>query len=466
MKNILFILIITWVRERIISLETLKNTIKQFLSEYYPLIYFCILWFFIQYLMKAWTGDEFLYADLLNQFSLFDVGKHYYLTWSSRVLWDMLGAVTHHYPLFFFKCANTLVMFLLLKGILLLLKDNSKRMQWLLISFIMLFPYIAFYDCGFSITSLYYIWPAACAVYAILLFYYYKIYKHKIIIILLEILLSLFAGNMEQYFFILIGVQFFFIIYSVIYKEVNICLYAGFIASILMGIFSFTAPGKNARVFMEVANSFPEYEMLSIYQKLNIGFSSTMSETIMKGDATFFLFSLIVFLLAFFICHEKWEKYICSLPLIISALYGPLYNILAGFYPYLYKIKETGFYGISDVTNFDTIRTWLPFFLMVLYWAAVLVSIYVIFESKKELRKGVFLVVVLILGLGSRVALCLSPTVYSSGNRTFYPLWLMVLFTSLNLLKILIPYLKKYYLDFIVYGLSITSTIAFLGVIR
>ena len=64
----------------------------------------------------------------------------------------------------------------------------------------------------------------------------------------------------------------------------------------------------------------------------------------------------------------------------------------------------------------------------------------------------------------------LSPWVNAEikSNSVLFGWWKFVinLFTSLNLLKILIPYLKKYYLDFIVYGLSITSTIAFLGVIR
>ena len=43
-----------------------NNKLKQGIVAYYPLLLIAFVWLMLQLLMQAWTGDEFLYADLLK----------------------------------------------------------------------------------------------------------------------------------------------------------------------------------------------------------------------------------------------------------------------------------------------------------------------------------------------------------------------------------------------------------------
>ena len=446
-----------------------NNKLKQGIVAYYPLLLIAFVWLMLQLLMQAWTGDEFLYADLLNQMSLPQIAKKYYMTWSSRILWDMLGAFTHHYPLLLFKLMNTAMIFLEMFGILLLIDNHETNTQWFVGFLLLLFPYVSFYDCGFTITSLYYIWPAVFMLYALIVCIRYprlETGKSKCGFIIAEIVLTTFAADMEQYLVILLGIQLFFFMMDSFQKKINICTCVGILTSILVAVFTFSAPGKENRIMQEIGNSFPEYGMLSFLQKINIGFSTTMKETVLGGDATWLVMTGMLVVISFGACKNRLEKMVCMLPFGLCCLYGPGYNILSGIFPYLYKTKEVGYYGVSDLTDFDQIRTWVPLFIMVLFWVSLLLAVWLFIQNKEKLDLCFYILIpLLVFGLLSRVALGFSPTIYASGNRTFYPLWLTICIVCAYLFTVGEKRQKTIF-GWFVGALSFISFIVFASILR
>lgn len=445
------------------------NGIKKIILKFYPVLILGFFWLFMQIQMKAWTGDEFQYADLLNQMSLFEVGKKYYQTWSSRILLDMLAAFTHHYPLIFFKLANTLVVVLEVLGILLLFRDYSIKMQCFVSFFTAIFDYMCFYDCGFSITSSYYIWPAMVMLYAMVLCDRYPELQtrlHRGIAIVLEIIMTLFATNMEQYLVLLLGIQMFCFVCNIREKKFNLCVISGLAASVASAIFTFTTPGKAMRIMVETERSFPEYSMLSFLQKVNMGFTTTMREYVMSGNASGVVMTCMLAYIGYRVLDHSYEKVIAFIPAIISCVYGPFYSLITSMFPYFYTTKEVGVYGVSDMTNFDQIRTWIPLFIMALFSISLLLALWLVFQKSNP--KGIYqywIIPMWILGLMSRVAMGFSPTIYSSGDRTFYPFWLTTLIVSISLYGLMNDK-EKIKILYILGGLSAISVSNFMGVIR
>lgn len=443
--------------------------IKKIILRFYPVFILGIFWLFMQMQMKAWTGDEFQYADLLNQMSLLEVGKKYYQTWSSRVILDMLAAFTHHYPLVFFKVANTIVVVLEVLGILLLFRDYSVKTQCFVSFFTAIFDYMCFYDCGFSITSAYYIWPAMVMLYAMVLCDRYSELQtklHRGIAIALEIIMTLFATNMEQYLVLLLGIQMFYFVCGIHEKKFNLCVISGLAASVGSAIFTFTAPGKAMRIIVETERSFPEYSMLSFLQKVNMGFTTTMKECVMSGNASCVVMTCMLAYVGYRVLDDSYEKVLAFIPAMISCTYGPLYSLISSMFPYFYTTKEVGVYGVSDMTNFDQIRTWTPLFIMALFCISLLLALWLVF--RKSDQKGIYhywIIPLWILGLMSRVAMGFSPTIYSSGNRTFYPFWLTTLLVSTSLYRMMKDK-DRTKIVYILGGLSAISVFTFMGVIR
>ncbi|MCR5418877.1 MAG: hypothetical protein K6E84_08170 [Lachnospiraceae bacterium] len=433
-------------------------------KKYYPIIIYGGIWLLLQLSMKVWIGDETVYAALLEQKSVAGVFSDYYYHWSSRVFWDVLCAIAHHYPLAFFKLANSLVMTLECLGILKLCdRDESISVQWIIAALLSSFSYVCFYDCGFSVTSIYYIWPATAAIWSILLIRQSMQNDGKVKLLNLAgvILLTAAADNMEQFLIVVTGVQLFWFGKMLIDKKFNSYIVAGLLTSVCSMVFTFTAPGRGARYTEEIMQSFPEYSMLGFIQKVNLGFSIATREIAFSGNvvcliATFYLAAL------FFYEKKSWERVIGCIPFSICMVFGPLYPILGISFPHLYMLKSVETYGVGDLTDFDMPYAFVPLGFMIFFWASLLIALWLLYDSGAD---GWLLITAVFAGMLSRLGVAFSPTIFSSGNRTDYPMWCVFLILAV-FLAVRLKERKPVWLKAIPLFLGSCSLLVFISILK
>lgn len=407
---------------------------KEILRKWYPVFFGGFIWFVLQYNMKAWMGDEFMYASLLEENSLWDVVARFYYSWSSRIIFDTLCAIFHHYPLIIFKVVNSVVFALFYLGICKLCRMDSIREQWIVVALGSGFNYLTFYDCGFSVTSIYYVWPVTAGIWAVFLFVR-NTHNITYMAILLEIVFTAIADNMEQVFIIVSFCQIIVVMESVITKRKNPIAMAGALTSLASFLFIITCPGREMRFTKEIGNNFAEYNMLSLTQKMDIGFSTTIKKLMFSGSSLWIVLTIFLFLLIMKSDKERWEKGIGAIPMCIALVYGPLNEIVSSMFPYINSVGELSTYGSIDLTKFDLMRKWVPLLFMVFAFASVLIALWLHYDNT---CKGWLVIGLLVAAFLSRVAMGFSPTIYVSGDRTTYPMLVAIVVINCLMAKELI----------------------------
>ncbi|MFN2304812.1 MAG: DUF6056 family protein [Anaerolineales bacterium] len=127
-------------------------------------------------------------------------------------------------------------------------------------------------------------------------------------------------------------------------------------------------------------------------------------------------------------------------------LFGIVLNYIPGFLPNLDKVSsQITKYGLITLENFTQINSYIS--LVVLY-SAFLLSIfllYLCFDRKiRFISIGIFS-----LGIITRLTLLLSPTIWASGKRTFFPLSIALIICCVLLFEKLMDlesdqYIKKF----------------------
>ena len=194
-------------------------------------------------------------------------------------------------------------------------------------------------------------------------------------------------------------------------------------------------PGGTNRVTVSITKYFPEFSMLTPLQKIDIGVSTTMAHLLFQGDVMWLLFSGILCLVLW--NRDSGEKRLLGcIPFGCSVLLGPLYPITKILFPQMTNITTAvQEYGVINLCNYDLRNRWLPLLFFAFILATGLIDLFWAFTGKE----GILAVLFLLLGLVSRFVMGFSPTVYASGNRTFYPLWIVLILESYLLIQKLDP---------------------------
>ena len=298
-------------------------------------------------------------------------------------------------------------------------------------SIALLFPSMFVVDAGFIATTLNYLWAVTFGLLS-LLSIWKKINNLNLNFFVKIILLPclLYALNMQQMaillFFIFGGACLYFIwnknfsLYIFLQFIVTVC---GLTISYLLNIV-----GDDSRMIRESTRYFPTFEKLSFFNKIELGFSSTLySLTIEPSFAWIVFFSFLLVLIYFTFKNNISfiNKLITSFPLLFS-IFGifdwfGLWGSRRRFFGKLYNYKmEKAVYTFDIIVDF--------FFLIVL--VCVLYTLFLLIKDKRKLGLSLM---ALSLGLGTRMVMGFSPTVWASGYRTFY-----ILFVSLIVVTYLI----------------------------
>lgn len=392
-----------------------------------------VVFFLFNMYMPTVRADDLVYVNRLDKLGYLGASIEHYKTWSSRVIIELfLMFFSKH--LMLWKLLNSTIM---TGSIVLLCKyvfNNLYSKNLLLVfSIYCLIPLTIMGETGWIATTLNYQWPVA---FGLLAFYpFFQLLSGKEIskrIYWISIPLLIFSANQEQVnvcFFVLTSLVSLYLLFR---RNYNYKLSVLSVVSLVELIFSLTAPGNTLRAAHEINKWFPKYKNFNFVNKLDLGISSFGKPFFLDTNILFLLLFFIVFFLSYKKCQNYYIRILAALPLFLNLIifFG---NTMGQSFTYVNGNKRSMIWDSNNLGNIFTRfgtklsiyhpGTWVATFIVLGLLLCLIIGIYISFDDKKS---AVFLVVLMMMGFCSRLIMGFSPTVWASGMRTYYILFIVV----------------------------------------
>lgn len=290
-----------------------------------------------------------------------------------------------------------------------------------------LYPAMVMVDAGFIATTVNYLWPITFGLFNLYLLKK-DLEKQEIPIWqrVLGIISLVYAINMEQMTLVLTAVFLVAIVWLVYKREIKVFTVIQTIISVGGLIYAYLGNimQDNSRMVREIGRYFPDFESLNIFQKIEMGFSSTFFSMIMKVNFASVAFLIFTATVSFVILKSKakiFQKIISLIP-VLSVIALSVTNEIFNF---------------SKMQNFKMTKAQYQFdftadIFYVVIIAIIIYELYILIDNKIDLIKSLF---VLVLGLGTRMVMGFSPTVWASGYRTFAIMIISFIIVAVFILK-------------------------------
>lgn len=364
-------------------------------------------------------GDDAVFFEKVKA-----VGLPAFLRTSSRVLVDSATYLFATCPILW-RVLNPLVLFGLYCLLVKLLNVSAGR-QKLCLGLLVLGLSMGLADAGFMATTVNYLWPVTFGLFAVYsLLRFEPGGKRAWLRCALALPALLYAVNMQQLGFALPVV--FALLLCLVVKQKRA------LKSVLAGVYLLislagagavlyrSVAGENARLAREAARYFPGFAGLSLFQRAELGFSSTfhgLAAALCVPGVFFLGFCVFLAVTAWKRSLPVWAELLSLLPpagiviLLCLRTRLPLVNPKMGKAEYLFS--------------------WPLDLVFALLGLAAAITIFLLIRQKSDRPAAFF---VLALGLASRVLMGFSPTVWASGYRTFYLLLLALIAVGYYIIK-------------------------------
>lgn len=348
-----------------------------------------------------------------------------YIHWSSRIIIEFFTLLSVKYPLLW-RILNTLAMTTAVVSPIFLFKFKEKKWSLIFVSFFLflLIPKSMFSETGWIATTTNYLWVSA----SLLGFLGITLAKkNRWYTYILSLILVLYAGNLEQMnIVLLIVIPVIFVLFKKSKKNYmqlipHFLLTLGNLSLILL------SPGNKTRFEIEVSNRFTDFESLTFFRKLELGFSSTYKFLYLNNQFVFLFLALLIC-----IALMNNSKLLINLAAFIPMMIFVIFSLFADYFSKLLPIVEyifTSFNNYGTIFQFMHPITWLADLLLLLTTGSILLAIVYIF--KEDIPKVILLFFILALGLITRLIMGFSPTIWASASRTSLFLFFCVNITSL-----------------------------------
>lgn len=400
------------------SIRNVKNSEK----KYFILLTFLYVCLF---LFLPIIGDD---ASLIEEYSALTIRDYWrlaindYFYWSSRVIVNFVIHFVLGKGKYVWIILNAFVCYALCQAYSrLFVSEKNKECNLFIAIMIASYPIAHLGSAGWMITYMTYFWPMAMGFVALVPIA--KIERKETISKIEYFAYSmalLYAANEELELVVLLAVYLTCFLYFVYKKNIKKYFLLQILLLIASLIFTLTCPGNGNRSTEEIGKWFKNYKMMSPVDKIDIGFTSTMQET-MYGSYVFFIIACAV------VCFVVWKKYqdnflryIALIPVLITTLLGPFRTITLTCFNrlgvFVEGISGDGLITISSMSGITMLR----FFIMCFFAVSFMISVFLCLENLYDVLISLSL---LISGTASRVAMGFSPTVHASGFRTATPMW-------------------------------------------
>ncbi|MDO4975329.1 MAG: DUF6056 family protein, partial [Alphaproteobacteria bacterium] len=431
-----------------------NNALKISKSEYFPFIVFAfLLLFFHACIRVGWADDEW-FLNIANNENIFNFVMSRYYNWTSRAIIEFVLISIVRFP-FVWRILNAAITVLGAVSISKIFSyKNTKNINWIICALIFCTPMNLYNSAGWIATTLNYSWPLFLGLFSILpikkIIYNEKINWYEYI---LYFAAMIYATNQEQMCCILLGTYFSFLVYLLFkYKKINVFMLFAVLINIVSFILTIINKGNQFRKEFSIKSSFPDFEQVNFFRKIEMGYSSTLFEFIMKHNFIFFIFTLLIFICVYALKRNKVFRLISLIPVGSIFIFGFLSDFIDRYFPGITSIKNSMTPYGTGITLFSP-KTWVPDIILTLVCLSILFSLYVILENKKTYILTLF---ILTLGFASRMIMSFSPTIWVSGPRTCIFMYFSIIITLFILYQEVYTKLKRelFFVDEIIFVLS------------
>lgn len=403
---------------------------KEKILEYLP---FFLLGLFLLpfFLTRPFTGDDLImFLPMKENYSLWDYTVMRYETWSSRhVIEVVLYYLVHHFEVW--AVLNTICSVFCCWLLGELWGAQFKGKNWILLATFLCYPMVEMSSAGWIATTTNYWW--------VLTFFLFQMLLLKKCLLQQRVSKSFYIGQLITVF------------YTVNQEQSAVLLFCSFILAMIYIYFSdhlitkkiqlspkepyeistilkkmcpilvisgisvlhhLTCPGNAVRSGIHGDLFFSVHSELSILEKLELGFTSTNFEFLLR-------YYLVIFVLFFFFLTISFVRnnnrvfrcvqiMTCCFTVLFLNMTPELYNQVVSHS----ALTETS----TGVLLSESSELLLPSLMLVVSYVVIGFAVYFIFEDHK---KGTLFVIMLLAGYLSRIIMGFSPTIWISHNRTF-----------------------------------------------
>ena len=399
---------------------------------------FCLCMIFISY-----SNDDAVYRSLGLSECISTVAVQGYYTWSSRLLINGVWMMILHGGRIVFGLYMGLSIFALLKAIeALFVRKPSNEFDLFVAVIVMLYPWQILSTAGWVATATSYFGPVAFGIAALIPIR--RIYDGD------SISLPAFAGycicliygaNLEQMMAVLLAAYIVALIWFTANKRLDLQIIILTCLSIVSAIYTLTCPGNSARSYSEVNNWFPTYPMFDSVDKMDLGITTTLHWMFFENN----LLIIFICVMLAFLVWERYDNYffraISAIPATICVLVGPLQTVAASFFPYLAALANPAHTNGSFTVEKQGLGLGaMQFAAMLFICICVLLSLILLNDTVQS-----FLVccVLVCAGVGSRIVMGFSPTIYASNTRTYSVLLICMIMLIVHLVTHNLSYLRQ-----------------------
>ena len=387
------------------------NNIKNIVKAKLPLLFLVSCLILIHWHMNM-SNDDLFFAK--QSFS-WDFFKQRYDGWSSRLITESILVIFMHMPFVFWKIIDSIMICGCIKGLTCLFWDDKKKFtnNFIIILLCLLYPMQELNSAGWGATTINYLWPMVFCLPSFIadkrVIDKQKLSKNFQIFSIVTLLIGIDVEFAWTFSLIMTVMTF-----GLIRNKKDILLYYFCKFFILIATFFkiILCPGNNVRFFSEVSSWFPDFLTLSIFDKIYLGTVSTASYLLGRSNLIFGIIVILFLYLSIKTVKSHFFKCYVMMLLLLKIV-----SINAANQDNIWSVIHGG--TRVTIMNATSLANYLSFILSGLVLISIIVLLLILYG---KCRKTYYLLIWYLSGLGARVIMIFSPTLYASSFRTFLPL--------------------------------------------
>ncbi len=355
-----------------------------------------------------------------------------YNNWTSRIFIEAFAVTVTHSPIVW-SILDSIVLTAIPYLILIIIGHrNNMQAIWAACAFMFVYPLNIMSTAGWMTTTIFYSWPFLFGLIAMLPFAFSLCNKPLSWGLSVICVPSLLIGcNNEQICLFLLGLSVIICIFLLAeHRRIHAILIIEVLLMIASLVFILTCPGNWNRMVQETNTWFIGFDGVSNLTKFELGFSSTGYLLVMEKNWLFALFCILLAIVVWRVRKNVFDRSISFIPIAACLLFGFLPEYFQDKMPHISLIRArlatlgTGF-------TFATPATWIPDACLFVVFICTIYSLIRAFNCSEARALAIGL---LIIGLGTRVMIGFSPTIWVSGGRTASFLYFSLLMLAIMLI--------------------------------
>ena len=400
-------------------------------NKYTPYIIFLLYLIVIHSFTYVAASDDITYAHVLDKMSVLDAVKYRYKTWASRAIIEAVFFKLLTLNPVIWKVLDVIMCMWIFYSLSKLIKVEGK-IQYILLLLCIVYPASDMTSAGYIATTTNYIFPLAFLLYSFVILQK-KLENRKVYIWewFIAVICLLYGCNQEQYTPVVVATLILTFIYEIVSKKkINVLCLLMIIVSVAELIFILTCPGNGERLIEECKRFITNFAVLNLFDKLRLGLMETMNVFLCSTSNLFLIFS-IVLAVCMYVKTKSFKRLTISLTPLIGIL---LFNYNNAFE----NTKYAKYLGDAVLTykNFTSISVYWRYAIYIFICLIIILSFYLYFNSIKQASIVSW---IFIMGIGARMILGFSPTLYVSGLRTFLITYVAIVVITTLIIKELTP---------------------------